>query len=102
MKLEYRNGVRLTKLVHEMSPLEAAINQYEDMAKNHYSKANSKNLTELEREAALKKALAFLELERKRLYTIANVQGQLDHYRAAGMRAVNGDAKAQRSAMTMM
>jgi hypothetical protein len=104
MKLEYRHGVRISKLVHEMSPLEAAIHQYEEMAKKHYSKASDKKttLTDKERKAKLKEALSFLELERGRLNTIADVQGQLDQYREAGMQAVNGVEIAQRSAMSMM
>ena len=41
MELEYKNGVRLTKLYHEMSPLEVAIHNYEEMAKKHYSDKNA-------------------------------------------------------------
>ncbi len=104
MDLEYRNGFRISKLVHEMSPLEAAINQYEEMAKKHYSKASDKNttLTDQQRKTKLKESLVFLKHERERLSTIADVQGQLDQYREAGMRAVNGDELSQRSAMSMM
>ena len=104
MKFEYRNGARISKLVHEMSPLEAAINQYEEMAKKHYSKANDKSssLTDQERKAKLKEALAYLKRERARLKTIASVQGKLDEYREAGMRAVNDDEFGRRSAMSMM
>ena len=74
MKLEYLNGVRITKLLHEMSPLEAAINNYETlaekhinrfqkMAKKHYAKDTT--LTEDERKAELEASLKHLGLERE-------------------------------------
>ena len=83
MELEYQNGVRITQLLHEMSPLEAAINQYEELAKKHYSKSNAENttVTEKERKKELDESLAFLKLERDRLDTIADIQGQLEDYR---------------------
>ena len=37
MELEYRNGVRLTQLHHEKSPLDIAIDNYEQKSKKHYS-----------------------------------------------------------------
>jgi hypothetical protein len=102
MKLEYRNGNRITKLVHEMDPLEAAINQYEFIAKNkidrykqlaseHYAKEST--LTEAERAVEKKEAMKFLNLEWAKLEVIADVQGQLSNYRKSALRAVTGTRK---------
>ena len=107
MKLEYLNGVRITKLLHEMSPLEAAINNYETlaekhinrfqkMAKKHYAKDTT--LTEDERKAELEASLKHLELERAKLAAISDVQGQLANYRASAMVAVRGSAREKDTA----
>lgn len=89
MKLEYRNGVRLTMLVHEMDPLEAAIHNYEKMAKEHFSLENAEKTTytEAQRKEKLEESLKFLQLERIKLKTIASVQAQLQVYREQGLQA---------------
>jgi hypothetical protein len=103
MELEYRNGVRTSKLLHEMTPLEAAIQRYEEMAKKHYSLKNkTSNLTQVERKAELKESLKHLETERRHLQNIAVVQSQLDEYRKAGMRAVNGTDRQRDATLTML
>lgn len=80
MKLEYQNGVRITKLHHEMTTLEVAIARYEELAKNHYAKENLVNttLTEEERKKELKESLSFLKLERDKLDAISDVQAQIE------------------------
>lgn len=111
MKLEYLNGVRVTKLLHEMSPLEAAINNYETLAEkhiNHFQKMAKKHyakdttLTEDERKAELEVSLKHLGLEREKLNTIADIQGQLEQYRESGRQATKGHGTASRSAMNSM
>jgi len=111
MELEYINGIRTTNLVHEMDPLESAINQYEESAKrqiNKYEKlakdhyGNDKTLMEKDRDAELKSSLAHLELERKNLETISNVQAQLAAYREKGMSATKGSNKNRLSAIAKM
>jgi len=97
MKLEYRNGVRITKLVTEMSPLEAAINRYEDMARKHFSDDNKHiNLTKEEREIERKKSLAYLEHEKRHLSVISEVQALLEAYREGGLTVKNGTDDRQR------
>lgn len=111
MELEYINGVRVTQLIHEMTPLESAINQYEEharrqinkydkLAKEHYK--NDRTLMEKERAAELKESLAHLELERKRLNVISDVQSQLAAYREKGMSAARGSNKDRLSAIAQM
>ncbi len=100
MKLEYHNGTRISKLLHEMSPLEAAIQRYEEMARKHFAKA--KNITEEERESELKESLKFLELERDRLGTISDVQARLAKYREEGIRVTSKNRKESVAALTTM
>lgn len=111
MELEYRNGVRLTDLAHEQSPLDAAMNNYERMARKHISQygemakkhyAEDKTLTEKQREEGLEASLRFLALERDRLTAIASVQAQLEAYREGGMAATKGSAAQKRQALTML
>lgn len=103
MKLEYLNGVRISKLYHEMTPLEAAINRYDKIAKNHYSHKNKNlNLTGEERKAELIKSQDFLGNERRHLETIAEVQASLVMYRNQGMAATKGTNKEQQQAIAIM
>lgn len=99
MKIEYLNGQRMTRLIHEMTPLEMAIHSYEEaahktidrhqkLAKQHFSE--NKTRTEKEREEELKECLRFLELERLKLEKISDVQGQLAMYRASALKATQG------------
>jgi len=100
MKLEYMNGVRTTMLYHEMSPLDAAITRYEELAEKHYAKTST--LTGAEREKALKESRAHLESERKRLETISDVQAGLEQYRKAGLAATKENRKNKATALNMM
>lgn len=99
MKLEYLHGQRMTKLIHEMSPLEMAIHSYEEaahktldryekLAKAHFSDNGTR--TAKEREVELQDCLRFLELERLKLEKISDVQGQLAMYRASASKATQG------------
>lgn len=108
MKLEYLHGQRMTKLVHEMTPLEMAIYSYEEAAQktiDRYSKlakehfASDKTRTDKEREAELKECLQFLELERMKLEKISDVQGQLDVYRAKALKATQGSTTERNTAI---
>ena len=100
MKLEYQNGVRITKLVHEMTPLEVAINRYEELAKKHYAKAGTG--LETERKAELDESLKHLDLERERLGAISDVQAGLEKYREAGLKVKSGNRTESINALTMM
>lgn len=103
MKLEYLNGVRITKLPHEMSPLESAISRYEELAKKHYDKASAaSDLPEDKRQAALNASLQHLERERALLSTIFDVQAELDVYREQGLGATKGTEKERTAALNMM
>ncbi len=91
MPIEYVNGKRASKLLHELSPLEAAIERYCEKAKAYFQQEQyiDKNLTQLEREKKLAAALHHLEHERRLAEVIVNVQAQLEAYRAFG-RAQKG------------
>lgn len=103
MILEYQNGVRVTKLVHEMSPLEAAIQRDENMAKQHFSDNNKKsNLTKADREIEQRESLAFLAHERRQLETISEVQALLAAYREKGLAAKTGTDKERDRALNIM
>lgn len=102
MKLEYLHGERITKLIHEMTPLEAAINSYEEaahklidryekLAKAHASASPSG--TEEQRKAELKECTRFLEIERGKLAVISDVQGRLAAYRKSALAATVGTGK---------
>lgn len=108
MKLEYLHGQRITKLIHEMTPLEMAIhsyeeaarrtlNRYETLAKSH--SANDTTKTEVVRKKELAECLGFLELERLKLEKIADVQGQLAAYRESAMASTRGTAKDRDQAL---
>jgi hypothetical protein len=105
--MEYKHGVRLTPLVHELSPLEAAIERYAQKAKHHFqqvSKADFSAMTPTERkeqEKALREALEHLEHERRLAEVTVEVQTELEHYRTQGRNATQGSfreaAVAQRA-----
>lgn len=108
MKLEYLHGQRMTKLVHEMTPLEMAIHSYEEtaqktieryqkLAKEHFD--GGKTQTDKERESELKDCIQFLELERMKLEKISDVQGQLAIYRESALRATQGSTTERNAAI---
>ena len=90
MELEYWSGVRITNMYHELSPLEAANDWYEKMAKKHFQVINKKGALDDKQRKERKEALAFLAAERLKLDTKASVQGQLAEYRARGLDATKG------------
>lgn len=103
MEMEYLNGKRMTKLYHEMSPLEAAIQRHEDQVKKYYSLKNeSLSMPKAEREQKLKEALDYLKHERMHLEAIAVVQSDLTEYRKAGNEAVLGNDSQRSAALTVM
>lgn len=103
-ELEYKNGRRISKLLHEMTPLEASIHQYEEQVKKYYSKRNAikTTLTDQQRKELKKEVREFLKKERANLKTIATVQGRLEEYRAQGMMVKSSDEKFARSTMNAM
>lgn len=99
MKIEYSHGQRLTKLPHERSPLEAAIDRYVEKAKAYYQEEEAtKTLTQLERDKRLTEALKHLEQERRLAETIVTVQAQLEAYRAFGREQKGSAGRATLSA----
>ena len=108
MKLEYLHGQRITKLIHEMTPLEMAIQSYEEAAQGTLDRyealakphsANDTTKTEVERKRELAECLRFLVLERLKLEKIADVQGQLAAYRESAMAATRCTAKDRYQAL---
>lgn len=104
MKLEYRNGVRISKYAHELSPLEAAMQQYEEniaeqekLANTHYDKS-----VDPKKEEARKSALEYLALERQRLAAFADVHDQLRDYRNLESKALSKDKKTAMKARDAM
>ncbi len=85
--MDYLNGVRLTPHLHELSPLDAAIHNYERQARQYHQKRKIKagqNETPEERnrrEEDLKKALHHLEQERRLASVMVEVQSKLNLYR---------------------
>lgn len=104
MKLEYINGRRVTKFVHEMSPFEAAIERYEALAKqNHELQRSSPKSTDQQRQKSLAESLRHLENEKRHLANMGAIEDQLEEYRQAGMKAVTGEGNSEkRSAIKMM
>lgn len=86
MKIEYVGGQRQTKLVHELSPLEAAIERYAEKAKAYFlqEQRQDQTQTQVERGKKLNVALKHLEHERRLAEVIVTVQAQLEAYRAFG------------------
>lgn len=86
--MDYLNGIRLTSHYHELSPLDAAIANFERKAK-HYHRQRKANIAinetseqRKQREAELKKALHHLEQERRLASATIAVQVRLDIYRS--------------------
>lgn len=102
MKLEYHNGVRITKFLHEMTPFEAALQNYENMAKDYYAKTQDRTLTEKQRQEECKKALDCLERERARISTLSDIQTQLEAYREQGLKATTGSLPERADAIGMI
>ncbi|MBB5211972.1 AHH domain-containing protein [Microbulbifer hydrolyticus] len=102
MELEYHNGIRITKFRHEMTSLEAAIQNYEAMAKEHYAKENDQTLTEQQRKVECDKALKCLQQERTYINTLTDVQAQLEAYRNRGLQATKGSLAERASAISTM
>lgn len=107
--MEYLNGVRLTPHLHELSPLEAAIERYSQQAKQFHHlrkttvKANETPEQRRHRENELASALNHLEHERRLAMVITDVQTQLQAYRdALHSKNVSSGAqhKSNRTSMT--
>lgn len=106
--MEYNHGQRVTLHVHEMSPLERAIIDFENQAKKAHSyKQAPQNETpeqRKERERSLDKALTHLKAQRALALTQVQVQVQLEEYRAAlqpDKNASRQDKKVARQAMAL-
>lgn len=103
MKLEYRNGVRISKLTHEMSPLERAIQSYEEKAEKYYSMDNPNlHFTKEEREIKKKEAMRELAIQRSHLETIGEVHAMLEAYHEGNMRIKSGSNADRKKALAMM
>lgn len=106
--MEYDHGHRVTQHIHEMTPLERAITEFEERAKSaHNLKIAPKTETEeqrLNREQSLCKAMNHLKAERALALAQVQVQTQLDEYRAA-LKPVEGASRQEknigREAMTL-
>ena len=102
MKIEYKHGVRITQMYHELDPLEAAIRRYEEKAEKHFDALKAKGKLTKQQQEAKDEALAFLNKERRTLDAIASVQGQLAEYRERGLDATRGEDKDQVKAVQRM
>jgi len=102
MQLEYLNGIRVHKHYYEMTPLEAAIENYETQAKKHHTSEDTSNLTKTEREKKLKESLDFLGKERMKLEKTIEVQSLLEAYRAEGNKAITGTKQEAKKAVARM
>jgi len=82
-------------LHHEKSPLDTAIDRYNEMAQKHYQRNNALNadLTKDERKKELEESLMYLEHERRTLDATISVQAQLTAYRENAMSGKNGVRK---------
>lgn len=106
--MEYDHGHRVTQHIHEMTPLERAITEFEERAKSaHNLKIAPKTETEeqrLNREQSLCKAMNHLKAERALALAKVQVQTQLDEYRAA-LKPAEGASRQEknigREAMTL-
>ncbi len=88
MGIEYIQGNRTTLLVHEMSPLELAIEKFETDVNAYYKKKakrpNETSQSRLTREKELSSALVHLKSERKRIAILAQIQFRLGEYQQWG------------------
>jgi len=87
--MEYDHGIRVTPLVHEMTPLESAIQNYSNTAKSYHKKNNAlaaikgeSSKERIAREANMKKEFSHLESERRLAEVIVDVQSQVEEYKA--------------------
>lgn len=96
MNIEYVNGRRVSKLAHELSPLEVAIERYCEKAKTYFQQERclDQGSTQIEREKKLTAALKHLEHERRLAETIVGVQAQLEAYRAFGRGQAGSSGRA--------
>ncbi len=103
MKFEYKNGIRLTKHIHEMTPLEVGICRYEKMANQYFAQFGSLcTPIEKERQAEKDEALKHLAAEKRQLKTLYKIQAKLDVYREAGLKATTGSNAERRAAVSTM
>lgn len=96
--MEYKHGARQTPLYHELSPLEAAIEEYSLKAKAYYRNlGTTANTTDPElrkaREKELKEALKHLAHERRLAEVKVDVQTELERYRQQGKSLLIGTRK---------
>lgn len=90
--MEYDHGVRVTPLVHEMTPLECGILEYQRQVEQYHRDKAATNGTDEDRrtnEEELTKRRAFLDGRRRDLVTQAKVQEGLDKYRRKARREDN-------------
>lgn len=105
--MEYKHGSRQTLLLHEMSPLEAAIEEYAKKAKAHYRKLdNLAKTSDPENRKALEKelstALKHLEHERRLAEVKVDVQTELENYRQEGKARLTGSRREMATGHAML
>jgi hypothetical protein len=99
MNQEFLHGTAVNARYDEMSPLDRAIETYNNKAKKYYSDLNKAEKAPKEVRDARKKQLEsikkHLENERRLMETIVDVRARLDAYREAGRNAVRqvGDSR---------
>lgn len=86
--MDYDHGIRVTPLIHELSPLEKAIHNYSNKAKTYHKKKSllavvigETEKERIDRESQLKKELMHLDTERRLTEAIIDVQAQLEEYK---------------------
>lgn len=84
--MEFVNGVRITQLYYELSPLERAIQNFEKKAFLYHDKtknipANETSQERIKREQELASAFAHLKNERLHIKALAQIQQRLEEYR---------------------
>lgn len=88
MDIEIENGVRVSLLPYEMTPLDLAISKFEKQAKDYYSKKRQPPADtpeeRLKREKELASALQHLKVERRKVATLAQIQTRLEEYQNQG------------------
>lgn len=91
--MQYDHGKRVTPQRHEVSTLEYAIVEYEQMAMNYHQKAlppqNETSDERARREGELADILSHLKSERQRIRQQVKVQAQLDQYIKEGKVTAN-------------
>ncbi|WP_051234745.1 AHH domain-containing protein [Marinimicrobium agarilyticum] len=98
LSMEYREGYRITPLRHEMSPLEAAIAQFEVEAKAYHAKVAGpvpeSPKARQKRESELNSALKHLKNERLKVACLAQIQARLAEYQGWGRQQAEKDPVA--------